>query len=118
MQELSCTLGLRCSINLTGYRMEPTNAIVAISSGDCGDADAVVANETWGIEYANRTHGNGSNASYALGTPLVGVAGAFYRLCWGHDPAVLADFNVEIDASAELAGPGMQFLLRLIVYSV
>ena len=93
--------------------MEPTNAIVAISSGDCGDADAVVANETWGKEYANRTHVNGSNASYALGTPRVGVAGAFYRLCWGHEPAMLADFNVEIDASAELAGPEARFRYRL-----
>ena len=40
-----------------------------------------------------------------IGTPTVGVAGSFYRLCWGHDPVNLLDYNVEVDAGAELSGP-------------
>ena len=67
---------------MEGYRMELTNAIVAISSGRCGDADAVVAHETWGIEHVNVNSSNVTNgsfdvAAYGFGTPLVGVAGSF-----------------------------------------
>ena len=78
-------MGLDCNVSVQGYRMLMTNGIVAISSGQCGDADAVVANQTWGIQKPNDTRDSGANASYDLGVPRVGLAGSFYRLCWAHD---------------------------------
>ena len=87
------------------YRLTPTNKIVAISSGRCGDANATVANETWDIESAYRTDVNGSNASYDFGLPVLGVAGSYFRLCWAHNATNISDFKFEIDGSAELAGP-------------
>ena len=42
----NCILGLPCLLEIGGYRLASTNQIVAISSGLCGDPDAVVANET------------------------------------------------------------------------
>ena len=47
VQDLDCTLGRPCGVFLAGYGLAETNALVAISSGRCGDADAVLANETW-----------------------------------------------------------------------
>merc|ERR1719506_2679780 len=44
---LECTLGIQCEVDLTGYGLALTNGIVALSSGSCGDADAVVATNTW-----------------------------------------------------------------------
>jgi hypothetical protein len=45
------------------------------------------------------------NSSYSFGTPVVGVAGSFYILCWGYDPVTMSDFNVEVNGAAVLAGP-------------
>ena len=84
--------------------MAPTNQIVAISSGECGDPNAEVATETWNISDPNATAPNGTNATYDFGVPTVGVAGSYFRLCWGHDPMSIGDFKFEIDGSAELAG--------------
>ena len=43
--------------------------------------------------------------------PTVGLAGSFYRLCWGHEPVSIEDYNVEVDASAELVGPFLTQIL-------
>jgi hypothetical protein len=45
---------------------------------------------------------------YSFGTPTQGTPGSHYKLCWAHDPSVMSDYNVEIDASADLAGPDLQ----------
>ena len=42
-----CTLGLPCDVRVRGYRVAATSAVVALSSGTCGAADATVATETW-----------------------------------------------------------------------
>ena len=40
------------------------------------------------------------------GTPVLGVAGSFYQLCWAHEySSDLGDFKVQIDDAAELRGP-------------
>ena len=74
--------------------------LVQVVAGACGDPRATVQNNTGGVQGPNRTYGNGSNASYVLGTPLRGIPGAQYRLCWAHDPAGLGDFTVEVDSDS------------------
>jgi hypothetical protein len=103
---MECTLGLPCRLSLSGYRLNTTNKLVAISQGRCGDATATFANETWGIVNATNVSEDGvASSSYDFGIPLVGLAGSFYRLCWGFDPVDITDFGVEIDSEAELVGP-------------
>jgi hypothetical protein len=80
--------------------------MVLLSQGACGDANAIVANETWGIANAtNASPIDSMNSSYNFGTPVAGLAGGFYVLCWGYDPVNMSDFNVEVDGAAVLAGP-------------
>ena len=70
--------------------------MVVVSDGACGDANATVANETWGInKAANVSVTMSTKSSYSFGTPVVGVAGSSYRLCWGHDPSNMSEFNVQ-----------------------
>ena len=44
---LECTLGLECSVELQGYRLNESNGLVVITNGTCGDGNASVANDTW-----------------------------------------------------------------------
>jgi hypothetical protein len=74
-----------------------SNAIVAISSGECGSSTDV-AIQTW-----NAT--SSVDDMYPMGTPKVGLPGPHYKLCWGHDPETLEDYNIEIDPDFGLAGP-------------
>ena len=97
VRDMECTLGLACSVLLSGYKLSATNKMAVVSDGACGDANATVANETWGIANATNVSANDSmNSSYSFGTPVVGVAGSFYILCWGYDPVTMSDFNVEV----------------------
>ena len=109
---LLCTMGLACAVQLTGHDLVDSNSIVVISEGDCGDADAVLAPETWdGYAYATAAE-DGLSEEYSLGVPLVGLPGNTYKVCWGHSPTVLSDYNVEVDSTAELAGPNVGELLK------
>ena len=88
--------------------------MVAISSGECGDSNATYANETWGMVNATNVSGDGvADASYDFGTPLVGLPGESYTLCWGHDVTEgdLATYNVQLDVAGDLAGPNVGELL-------
>merc|ERR1719281_2219090 len=51
---------------------------------------------------------------YDMGTPLVGVPGSYFKLCWGHAPTTgaLEEYKVEIDSSGDLAGPDVGDILR------
>ena len=71
VREMACTLGLECSVSLSGYRLNATNKLVALSSGECGDANATYANETWGIVNATNVSGNATQTSFGFGTPTV-----------------------------------------------
>lgn len=42
---------------------------------------------------------------YTFGTPVVGLPGDFYKLCWSHEGGGLEKFNVEIDDVVVLVGP-------------
>ena len=48
--------------------------------------------------------------SYSFGTPTLGVAGDYFRLCWAPnatraDAEDLGAFRFEVDSGAELIGP-------------
>ena len=53
--------------------------------------------------------------TFTLGTPIAGVANPSYKVCWGHAPTTLQDFNVELDADAELFGPDTGDILSCIL---
>ena len=47
------------------------------------------------------------DTNYDFGTPVVGMPGDTYKLCWGHEPrglAYLADYNIELDPDGILEG--------------
>ena len=102
--ERECTLGVGCVVSVAGYRLDASNQIVALSSGTCGSPNASVVTATWDKVNPNSTV-NGSGSTYDLGTPSEGVAGSYFRLCWAHNPSMIADFKYEIDGDFELAGP-------------
>jgi hypothetical protein len=103
-RDFECTLGLQCSIALSGYRIANTSAVVVLESGECGDVGATIAtHEGFTDATANSTFG--SNATYKFGRPDSGLAGSSYKLCWGHEPNAVADYSIEIDGDAELIGP-------------
>jgi hypothetical protein len=109
---LMCTLGLPCDVTVNGYGLDSTtNKIVAITDGNCGDA-----NPTVNTEFAERPQWSAASASpslstestsYTFGTPVAGYPYANYKLCWGHDPADgdYSGYNIEIDAAGDLFGP-------------
>merc|ERR1719506_3248629 len=49
LNEFECTLGLPCSLGLTGYELKATSSIVVLTSGNCGDANAVAAGWTGSV---------------------------------------------------------------------
>jgi hypothetical protein len=118
---LACTLGVQCDIDVSGFGVGTANALVVISSGSCGGNDMVVANNTWTVAPALSL--SGMTASFTFGTPVEGLPGNFYKLCWAANPrsacpldaaidgdmdaidACLPLFNIELDGDAELAGP-------------
>ena len=91
---------------MTGYRLETTSGIVAVSEGLCGSADALLSNETWDIinpvEGSTSDDGELWTQTFDVGVPLVGTPGDFYRLCWGFDPDTVPEHRTEIDAVASL----------------
>ena len=113
--DFACTLGEPCQFQVTGHDLHTTNRIIVITSGNCGDSEPVVASQTWGSAFGHamsETIDGIASATYSLGTPVVGVPGDTYKLCWAHDPSVLSDFNVMIDSDAELIGPNVGDLLE------
>ena len=34
--------------------------------------------------------------AYALGTPVSGTPGSFYKLCWAHDPSDISDYKARL----------------------
>ena len=49
-----------------------------------------------------------NEANFTLGTPVTGLAGQTYVVCWAHNPLEDTDFVVTIDPAAELHGPFVQ----------
>jgi hypothetical protein len=113
--DFACTLGEPCHFVVTGHDLHTTNRIIVLSTGNCGDSAPAVASTTWGSTFGHamiETTDGIASATYDLGTPVVGVPGDTFKLCWAHDPSALSDFNVEIDADAELIGPNVGDLLE------
>ena len=75
--DVDCTLGVPCNVVLSGYELAFANGLVILSSGECGDADAVVATETWGEQQpvqcaddASWVDTAGQSCAYYLANPL------------------------------------------------
>merc|ERR1719331_1733215 len=88
--------------------MSTSNGLVVIDSASACGTDANISNETWDREAPTAIGSgaqNGTNASYNFSTPVRGLPGLAYRLCWGWNPVNVSDYNVEIDPDAELVGP-------------
>ena len=61
--DLSCTLGSACGLDLTGHNLADTNGVVILAEGQCGDADAIVAD--WGDAYTQVTNPSPSKSRCA-----------------------------------------------------
>ena len=111
---LICTLGITCNVQLSGYGMVSSNAIIALEAGECGQAGVTAVLS--GRLGSDRV-GDGTEVVYDLGAPEFYQPGPFYRLCWANDPASLtsyASFVVELAQDGELQGPDAA-LLRCVV---
>jgi hypothetical protein len=65
-----------------------------------------------GIRETNDPDSTGHSDSYTdsfydFGKPIVGVAGSFYRVCWGHDPKSIAEYRFQVDYDFTLVGPNV-----------
>jgi hypothetical protein len=87
--KFECRLSLNCELSTTGHRLADTNRLLVIQDGVCGNANATPAD--WeGLLNRALT----ANGTYTLGTLTRGLPGYHYRVCWGHDPQSLLDFQV------------------------
>jgi hypothetical protein len=99
-----CTMGLACEVPLSGQGLNATNAIIAITSGNCGDDAPTIADATW-TPTSRTADVSGQTFSFSLGTPTVGLPGDHFKLCWAANPQKLNDFRVELDDVFSLVGP-------------
>jgi hypothetical protein len=108
LADFVCTLGLPCAFTTTGFGLQPSNGIVVLSAGSCGDgavAEGAGRLNFPEMDYAEwRWENSYDPIGYDFGRPLRMDKTDVFTLCWGHSPSSLADFNVQIDA-AELIGP-------------
>jgi hypothetical protein len=70
-------------------------------------ADVGVALVTTLAEAVSSVSATDEAAVFAFGTPLLGVSGSFYKLCWAAEPRDLRDFKITIDSTGELVGPSV-----------
>ena len=82
-QERACLSGQRCTLrNMEGYGLTERNSIVVLSSGECGDWNALVVTSTWeAVSPSPGSQSSGSQSEYSLGTPRSGIPGPQYKLC-------------------------------------
>jgi len=84
----SCTLGLPCTVTITGYLLQATNKAAVIATGNCGDNQPGLAQ--FGAMVNKKQVDNAAPYdTYSLGTPLDGTPGTTYKVCWAHDPGIL-----------------------------
>merc|ERR1719506_2041871 len=88
-------------------------AMAAYAAGSISDLAAVGTNLVESVAAA-APPSYGPGEMYDMGTPLVGVPGSYFKLCWGHAPTTgaLEMYNIEIDANGDLAGPDVGDILR------
>ncbi|CAK9061613.1 unnamed protein product [Durusdinium trenchii] len=86
VQNVACTLGLSCIVELIGLQMESTNKMIVLSAGECGDNGPTLSSVT-GMLNSITVTGQSPYNSYDLNTPLAGQPSTDYKLCWSSAPA-------------------------------
>ncbi|CAJ1390877.1 unnamed protein product [Effrenium voratum] len=98
-----CTLGLPCSLTLTGVNLAATNKIVVTALSDtCGQSALNLAVFAGASNPTNAT-ADGTYDTFELGTPTGGMPGD-YKVCWGFDPSADGDFHVPV-LTLRMGGP-------------
>jgi hypothetical protein len=105
-----CTMGLPCAIPVTGHLLEPGSSLLVIPGASACGSDSAAAIAQWdasdqtpAVNYvdwdsvAAATSGSAaSDQTYDFGTPVQGVPGPSYKICWSHDSLAAADHLVEL----------------------
>jgi hypothetical protein len=110
-----CTLGIACRVTLNGVQLGPTNALSIATGSGCSplnstDEAAMSVTEgssrfaTW-VGVVNPAEAAAAGRVYAFGTPVAGLVGSAYSLCWAFAPQAAADFVVPVDVNFTLHGP-------------
>lgn len=90
-------LGLKCYVRIYGSGFSDVNRILIVDPGSgCGDPNPTIptflglANPQQAQVNADRTE-----ATFNMGQANSGSA-AQYKLCWGFDPLVLTQYNIQV----------------------
>lgn len=103
-------MGLPCAISVTGYSLASTSSLLIIDGGStCGDASAAtiaawdstaqtpaVSYVDWTSVAASSVGADAAEATYDFGTPVEGVPGPVYKICWSHESLDPAAHLVEL----------------------
>ena len=87
-EDLGCTLGVPCHVRIEGYGLAPTNAVNLLAEGTCGDWDVVLAAYVPLSFFGIAVNETERYDLYDLSTPLFGLPGDHYVLCWSHEPVL------------------------------
>jgi hypothetical protein len=98
---VECTLGVHCTVEIETVGMYSSNAVVVLEEGECGDADATLAN--W-MDAENPIHlnGEGSYAEVWGGLPPRPALGGPFRISGVPDSAN-ANQTFFLDGDVEFA---------------
>jgi hypothetical protein len=109
IQTSYCTLGITCTVAITGIGLTSGNKMMVVEGG-CNTTVSTAANlsEALYLTWTNPSssvsgYALSANQTYAFGTPAVGVPGVQYSVCWSHDPDEV-EYNVRV-GTFDLAGP-------------
>jgi hypothetical protein len=108
--DAECTMGLACGMSITGHLLESSNSLLVIPGGStCGSDNAAaiaqwdatdptpaVNYDSWGSVPADTVADDDASATYDFGTPVEGVPGPIYKICWSHDSQAAVDHLVEL----------------------
>ena len=102
---LYCTLGLDCSIQVTGVNLASTNKIFVTALSDvCGQTNL---NQAYFDDALNPINASGTSYdTFELGIPTGGHPGD-YKVCWGYAPTQESDYHVPV-ATLRMGGPVAQ----------
>ena len=112
---LACALGSACTLQLTGYKLAPSNRVAILgASGSCKDGDGDIAD--WGggaLVLAPSPSSTDALQTYDVGTPTrvsgTPLVGGDYQLCWAHEGGTrdaIGLFVVSLeDDGGSLSGP-------------
>lgn len=105
---VECTMGSVCAFKVYGSALLSTNRVLIIeASSNCGDSNALVASFTGLInpQICSEVASDGTEITVHLGRSSAGRTDT-YKLCWGYNPYVLSDYNVEVGPFKFKAVPG------------